>query len=282
VLDPSVVEVKLVDGRKAFQVNDTVVDARDVVQITRDPGAALRGTSALRAYSAQAWSQIGAGTTSQNIQGGGTVPPVTLMSKRKLTADQARAVQDAWVAARSRYGSGVPAVLSSADFDKPEALNINPKDLALLDLAEYDARVIASAFGVPSFMLNLPLSGALVYQNPAMLGEFWWRFELRPTAKRIADALTAQMLPRGQFVTFDAADTILPVDDGSDEDLGLLASRLGLAVQYGIMSPDEARVKLVEAGLVLDPTPSGPISQVAKASPNDQKVTPLRPAQGGN
>ena len=35
---------------------------------------------------------------------------------------------------------GVPAILEFADFEKPEALNINPKDLALLDLAEYDAR----------------------------------------------------------------------------------------------------------------------------------------------
>ena len=59
--------------------------------------------------------------------GGGTVPPVTLMEKRKLTADQARAVQDRWVAARS-VRVGVPAILSSADFEKPEALNINPKD----------------------------------------------------------------------------------------------------------------------------------------------------------
>ena len=39
------------------------------------------------------------------------------------------------------------------------------------------------------------------------LGEMWWRFELRPTSKRISDAFSAQMLPRGQYVWFDAADT---------------------------------------------------------------------------
>jgi phage portal protein BeeE len=187
-----------------------------VVQITRDPGGGLTGTSALRAYSSQAWSQIGAGAAAQNVMAGGTIPPVTLMAKRKLTKEQAEAVQTQWVNARARYGSGVPAILSSADFEKPEALNISPKDLALLELAEFDARVIASAFGVPSFMLNLPMVGALIYQNPAMLGEFWWRFELRPTAKRIADALTANMLPRGNSVTFDASDTFQAIDTTDD------------------------------------------------------------------
>jgi HK97 family phage portal protein len=204
VLDPSVVEVKLEDGRKKYWTSETELNASDVVQITRDPGPGLRGTSALRAYASQAWSQIGAGTTAQNIMGGGTVPPVTLMAKRKLTQDQARAVQDQWVAARSRYGSGVPAILSNADFEKPEALNINPKDLALLELAEYDARVLASAFGVPSFLLNLAMTGSLVYQNPEGLREVWWWSELSPMGKRIADAMTANMLPRGNSVSFDA------------------------------------------------------------------------------
>jgi HK97 family phage portal protein len=205
VLDPSVTEVKLVDGRKQYQVNDKIVKREDVVQITRDPSSgSLRGTSALRAYAAQAWSQIGAGTTSQNVQGGGTVPPVTLMAKRKLTADQARAIQDQWVQARSRYGGGVPAILASSDFEKPEALNISPKDLALLELAEYDARILASAFGVPSFLLNLAMTGSLVYQNPEGLREFWWWSELYPMGKRIADALSANMLPAGNSVSFDA------------------------------------------------------------------------------
>jgi hypothetical protein len=60
---------------------------------------------------------------------------------------------------------------------------------------------------VPSVLLNMALQGGLTYQNPAALGEMWWRFELRPTATRIANALSAQMLPRGQWVSFRAEDT---------------------------------------------------------------------------
>lgn len=98
----------------------------------------------------------------------------------------------------------MPAILSAADFEKPEALNISPKDLALLELAEYDAKVIASAFGVPSYMLNLAMVGALIYQNPTELRELWWWSELYPTSKQFSDAFTANMLPRGNSVMFDA------------------------------------------------------------------------------
>jgi hypothetical protein len=66
-------------------------------------------------------------------------------------------------------------------------------------------------------LLNMALQGGLTYQNPAALGEMWWRFELRNTATRIANAFSAQALPRGSWVSLDAADTFLPLDDMSDD-----------------------------------------------------------------
>jgi phage portal protein BeeE len=92
-----------------------------------------------------------------------------------------------------------------------EKLSFNPKDLALLETQEFDAKAIATAYGVPSVLLNMALQGGLTYQNPAALGEMWWRFELRPTATRIANAFSAQMLPRGQWVWLDAADTFAAI-----------------------------------------------------------------------
>jgi hypothetical protein len=71
---------------------------------------------------------------------------------------------------------------------------------------------------VPSVLINMALQGGLMYQNPAALGEMWWRFELRTLATRIANAWTAQMLPRGQWVSFDAADTFMPLTEMSDDD----------------------------------------------------------------
>ena len=76
-------------------------------------------------------------------------------------------------------------------------LSINPADLALLDTQEWNARVLATAYGVPSVILNMALQGGLTYQNPIALMQMWWLTELRTTSKRIMDAFSAQMLPRG-------------------------------------------------------------------------------------
>ena len=112
--------------------------------------------------------------------------------------------------------------------------------MALLETQEWNARVLATAYGVPSVLLNMALAGRPHLPEPGALGEMWWRFELRPTATRIANALTAQMLPRGQWVAVDAADTFAPITELSDED---------------------------------DPQ----LSQVAKASPSQQSIDSSRP-----
>jgi HK97 family phage portal protein len=212
VLDPAVVNVRFDDdtGRREYKSGENELDAGDVVQISRDPKPGqLRGTSALRSYGAQAWSMIAAGIAEQNVVGAGMLPNAVLKSTRKLTETQARAAQDQWVQARQRYGKGIPAVLGP-DWDFA-TMSIDPADLILLEAQEFDARVIATAFGVPSSLLNMAVAGGLTYQNPAMLFETWWRFELMPTAGRIDQALSMQMLPRGSEVMFDPAGSYGPL-----------------------------------------------------------------------
>lgn len=236
VVDPNVVAIDIdPDGRRRYKINNHEVPARDIVQIDRNPGNRIHGTSALRAYALQGWGLLSGSELQREVLRGG-VPQAVLKSKRPITPQQAEAIQDRW-AQRTRDRRGRPPVLPpDIDF---EGLSFSPADLLLIEGLEFNARVIASAFGVPPFLLNLPLTGGLTYQNPAMMGEFWWRFELRPVAKRIADALTAQMLPAGNWVWFDAADTFLPLDETSDEN---------------------------------DPQAAQP--NVAKASPADQPATP--------
>lgn len=213
VAPPEASSVELRAGRRVYRVNGKEIPPGDVVQIDRNPGSGLHGTSALRAYAPQAWTVAASGELAYSTMTGG-VPTSVLKSGRPLTETQARALQSEWVTATARRG-GAPAVLPPGlEF---ETLQFSPKDLLLLDLQQYSARVVASAFGVPAFMLNLPMEGSLIYQNPQMLGEFWWRFELRPTAKRLADALTT-MLPRGNSVSFDASDTFAPITEQNDDD----------------------------------------------------------------
>jgi HK97 family phage portal protein len=214
VLDSATVQIKVVDGARRYKLGEDDLDPRRVIQVDRNPGAATKGTSALAAYAQSAWGMLAAGNQSMTVNQGG-IPKYFLKSERKLNKEQAEAIQRQWMtAAGSRNGAPpiVPPELT------PTEMSFDPKDLALLDTQEFNARAIASAFGVPAMLLNMPVTGGLTYQNPAALGEMWWRFELRPLATRIANALTAQVLPRGQWVTFDAADTFMPLTEMSDDD----------------------------------------------------------------
>jgi HK97 family phage portal protein len=214
VADSAFVEIGYDRGRRTYKYGDDFLDPRDVVQIDRNPGNALHGSSAISAYASQVWGLLGGSELSRSVMSNG-VPSAVLKSQRKLTKEQAESLQAQWVSRVSSRGGAPPILPPELDF---ETLSMSPEDLLLVDGLEFNARVIASAYGIPAVLLNLVLSGGLTYANPALLGEQWWRFELRPTAKRIADALTAQMLPRGNWVVFDAADTFAEITGDSEED----------------------------------------------------------------
>ncbi len=205
VLDPATVSVQLLNGRRSYRANEQPLNPDDVVQISRNP-MGLRGQSALSAYGAAMWGSVAAGDLSKTINDSG-VPNAVIKSHRKLTDVQARKIQDQWVTATASR-RGAPAILPpELDFTP---LAFSPKDLLLLDAQEFNAKVIATAFGVPPFLLNMALDGGLTYQNPEMLFEVWWRSELRTTASTFANALTANMLPASNYVEFDARDVLAP------------------------------------------------------------------------
>jgi hypothetical protein len=204
------------DGVREYRIlGGDLLDPADVIQIDRNPGAnatfQAHGTPAIRAYAQLAWGLLAAGNASLEVNTGG-IPKVALKSQRKLDAAQALALQTQWQE-RTASRSGAPPVLPpEIDFSE---LSFNPKDLSLLENQDFNALALATAFGIPAVLINMTVGGgrgnsALTYQNPAMVGEQWWRYELRPTAKRIADAFTSQALPSGQWVWFDAEDTYQP------------------------------------------------------------------------
>jgi HK97 family phage portal protein len=218
IVDESVtsVTVELVNGRRSYRFGNTPIFAGDVVQISRNPSGQLRGYSAFSAYLPYMLSLQAGASASQAIFEN-PIPNSVLKSARKLDPAQAKLLQDQWTE-RAGLRRGAPAVLPpEISF---ETLSFKPSDLLLTDGQMFAARVIATGCGVPPFLLNLPLEGGLTYQNPEKLGEFWWRFELRPMGDRIANALSAQMLPRGSSVSFDASATFADLPGVGDETLG--------------------------------------------------------------
>ena len=274
VLDPAAMTVQLINGQRYYTSNGVPLSGDDVVQVSRDPRGGLRGTSALRTYAASLSGLLAASELAKVMMSEGSVPNAVLKSARKLTEDQAVALQNQWVD-RTAVRRGAPAVLPpEIDF---EMLSFSPADLLLLDAQEWDAKTIASAFGVPAFMLNMSLEGGLTYQNPEMLFEVWWRQELKPAAEQLSDALSAQMLPRGASVTFDARAILAP----AQADIHKNAIE---ALAAGAITVDEYRRIVWQLDSIADPSALGDLTEPgsAGASPADQPsqtVIELRPTQ---
>jgi HK97 family phage portal protein len=227
VLPSNSVQIKMVDGARAYKLGETPLNPSRVVQIDRNPGTGVKGTSALAAYAQQAWGLLAAGNQSLAVSDGG-IPQTVLKPQQRVTKEQADTIQADWAEAAASRGSKPAIIPPNLEF---EVLSFNPHDMALLETQEWNSRVIATAYGVPAVILNMSLQGGLTYQNPAALGEMWWRFELRPTATRIANAFTAQMLPRGQWVSLDASDTFEPIITPEDDEQGSQVAKASPAQQ---------------------------------------------------
>ena len=237
VADASVMNVESRRGQRVYEIHDTRLDPRDVVQISRDPRAgSLRGTSVIASYASQAFGLLAASDLSR-VMMQNDVPQYAIVSKRKLDGEgkQAAAIQNAWMN-RTATRRGAPPVFSEADFSL-EKLSFSVADLMLLDAQKFNAQVLASACGVPAQFLNLPIEGGLNYQSPAMLGEHWWRFKLRTFATAFSQAFSAQMLPAGNWVDFDAKETMAPAMEE-------LVASVATLVTQGIVTNEEARAIL--------------------------------------
>jgi HK97 family phage portal protein len=249
------------------------IDRSDLLHVKRNPVAGqLVGTPALDGY----WSNIQSAAASEMAAASaltdGGVPRVALKYKRKLLGTQAKDLQAQWIAAVQNRG-GAPPVLDD-DLDLKE-LSWSPRDAMLLELREYDSKAIASAFGVPAFLLNLPQAGGLNYSNPEMLFQTWWTVELMPASHQLETALSS-WLPRGSWVAFDPQAILRP-------DPAQLATMWTGLLNVGAVTVDELRATVLglppleEAADTL-PSPSGAPTQIIEPP---VAVAPSLPATQG-
>lgn len=237
VLDPVSMDVENDHGERRFTSNGYPLRPGDVIQVQRNPNGTLEGRSALEAYSASIASAAMAEAYAADVFRSTGATRVALQSKqRRLSEEQAAEIQAQWVAAVSRR-MGAPAILPP-DLELLDPLSVSPKDLMLLESRDWDARQIAAAFGVPAMLLNIALSGGLVYQAPVQLFELWWRSELMPCAVKLQEALSRWM-PRGHWVEFDPAASLRP-------DLNTLVGIYSKALADGAVTVDEYRAAVFD------------------------------------
>lgn len=277
MLDPVPMDVRVIKGKRRYRSGNIELNPDDVVQISRDAGG-VRGTSSLRSYASQLFGLSASSELARALAGESGIPNAVLKSKRRLDAKQAAALQSQWVN-NTAVRRGAPAILPpDIDF---EQLSFSMADLMLLDVQSFDARVIASAFSVPPFMINMPLEGGLTYQNPETLFEVWWRTELRPMALRFTRALSANMLPRGSFVESDARAVLAPTFKD-------LVDAWVTMQKEGIVTTDEVRAAILhlppiadDQGEALAELTTPPTASASPTQQDSASVIALRPTQSG-
>jgi HK97 family phage portal protein len=130
-----------------------------------------------------------------NLAASGGIPSSILEHPDELSAEQSAALQAQWVAARMS-SIGEPAVLSGGVQWRPTQLN--PTEMALVDLSAWNEARIATLLGVPPFLVGLPTGGdSMTYSNVSSIFDYHWRAGLRPKAHTVMSGLSQWLTPRG-------------------------------------------------------------------------------------
>lgn len=168
----------------------------------------------------------------RDVAGNGGVPLYTLETEMDLTREDAEDMQAQWLEARQR-NMAAPPVLYSGIKLQPHP-QMSPKDMTMLEVAQFTESRIAELLGVPAPIVGLPSGDSLTYSNITSLFDFHDRASLRPKATSVMSALSFWALPRGQAVELNRDEYTRPsFDQRADAWVKL--------VDAGIVEPDEVR-----------------------------------------
>ena len=152
---------------------------------------------------------------------------------RRLQRSEATDLLEQWIETRTKY-AGYPAMLGSGA-TLNQSRTMDAKEMALLELSQFNESRIAVLLGVPPFLVGLAgASGSLTYSNIADLFDYHDRSGLRPKVRMAMEALSQWALPDGQSAELNRDDyTRLPIDKR------YAAYKVG--IEAGFITVDEVR-----------------------------------------
>jgi HK97 family phage portal protein len=205
---PWTVNVELEQGRRFYSIGKLDVTSAMLHIRYKSSVSDGHGHGPLEAGAARLVAAQVLATYATKLASGGGIPTSVLEHPEELTAEQSALLQAQWVQARLS-SIGEPAVLSGGVTWKPTQLN--PKDMALLELSQFNESRIANLLGVPPFLVGLPSGGdSMTYSNVTALFDYHWRASLRPKAQSVMSALSGWALPRGTRVELNRDEYVSP------------------------------------------------------------------------
>ncbi len=232
VIPPWMIQVEMVGGRRSYRLGTADVTG-EILHIRYDSSTDTpRGRGPLEVAGGR---QITAGLiekyTREMVSNGG-VPLYTLETAESLTEDDAQDLLNQWIASR-RANFGAPPVLDNGATLKPH-LSMTPKDMAMIEIAQFTEARIATLLGVPPFIVGLPSGDSMTYSNVSQLFDQHDRLSLRPIAAHVMGAISGWALPSTQAAELNR-------DEYSRPDFGARAEAYAKLVPLGVLTVDEVR-----------------------------------------
>ena len=131
------------------------------------------------------------------VENGG-LPLYTLETEAELSEDDAQDLLNQWIASR-RANFGHPPVLDNG-IELKSHEGMSPKDMAMIEIAQFTEARIAVLLGVPPMIVGLPSGGSesMTYSNVSQVFDQHDRLSLRPMAAHVMGALSGWALPSTQ------------------------------------------------------------------------------------
>jgi len=207
VVPPWSMNVEMRQGRRVYSIGEEDVSA-DVLHVRYASSVSdARGHGPLEAGAARTTAAEVLMRYATSLVSNGGIPTSVLEHPDELTETQTTLLKAQWVA--SRLSSiGEPAVLSGGVTWKP--VQLDPEQMALVDLARHNEARIAILLGVPPFLVGLPMGDSMTYSNVSSIFDYHWRSGLRPKAASVMGALSEWLLPRGSRVELNRDEYVQP------------------------------------------------------------------------
>ena len=268
---PSFVDVDFDDGFRVYKIGQQDVTG-DMLHVRyKSTTGDAHGHGPLEVGRARLVAANVLARYASNMAAAGGIPNAVLTHPQNLNATQAADLQSAWVTARMS-NMGLPAVLSGGITF--ETLQLSPKDMALVELAQLTESRIAVLLGVPPFLVGLPVGRGLddLQQRDVSLFDYHWRAGLRPKAATVTAALSAWLTPRGTRLEVNRDEYVqpAPLRAGTDR-------RNPEPHPRRVREPGHHRRPNPARRTVLQLLPGGPIRRGAQMTDTD--TVDVRPAR---
>ena len=203
-------KVEMEGGRRRYYIGSVEV-TDDVLHIRyKSTSDGAHGVGPLESAGARLTTAGVLQRQMEEVAHNGGVPPYILEVARRLDPTEANEVLRAWQDSRSRAGAGSPALATGGTTAK--AMQVpSPKDMALLELAQFTEARIAVKLGVPPFLVGLPSGGdSMTYSNASSLFDFHDRSSLKVKAVHVMSALSWWSMPGDESIEMNRDEYTRP------------------------------------------------------------------------